>query len=70
MFQPSLLKKAKKGDEKAFSKLIEQEKIKLYKMAFLYMKNEEDALDVVQETVMKAFVHIKSVKEEKFFLHG
>jgi RNA polymerase sigma-70 factor, ECF subfamily len=67
VFQSSLLKQAKKGEEYAFSKLIEQEKIKLYKMAFLYMKNEEDALDVVQETVMKAFIHINSLKEEKYF---
>lgn len=67
MFQSRLLKKAKKGDDKAFSKLIEQEKIKLFKMALLYMKNEDDALDVVQETVMKAFIHINTSKEEKYF---
>lgn len=67
MFQSRLLKKAKKGDDKAFSKLIEQEKIKLFKMALLYMKNEDDALDVVQETVMKAFIHINTLKEEKYF---
>lgn len=67
MLQSRLLKKAKKGDEKAFCKLIEQEKIKLYKMAFLYMKNEDDALDVVQETVTKAFIHIKTLKGERYF---
>lgn len=67
VLQSRLLKKAKKGDEKAFCKLIEQEKIKLYKMAFLYMKNEDDALDVVQETVTKAFIHIKTLKEERYF---
>lgn len=67
VFQTKLLKKAKSGDEKAFCKLIEQEKIKLYKMAFLYMKNENDALDVVQETVTKAFLHIKTLKEESYF---
>lgn len=67
MLQSRLLKKAKKGDEKSFCKLIEQEKIKLYKMAFLYMKNEDDALDVVQETVTKAFIHIKTLKEERYF---
>lgn len=67
MFNSSLLKKSKKGDKKAFSTLIEQEKLKLYKMAYLYMKNEDDALDIVQETVMKAFVNINSLKEEKYF---
>ena len=67
VLQSRLLKKAKKGDEKAFCKLIEQEKIKLYKMAFLYMKNEDDALDVVQETVTKAFIPIKTLKGEGSF---
>ena len=61
------MKQAKNGNEKAFLKLIEQEKIKLYKMAYMYMKSENDALDIVQETIMKAFIHIKSVKEEKYF---
>ena len=67
MFQSRLLKQAKNGNEKAFLKLVEQEKLKLYKIAYMYMKNENDALDIVQETIMKAFIHIKSVKEEKYF---
>ena len=62
----SLLAKAKKGNDKAFLKLIEEEKVKLYKMAYIYMKNESDALDVVQETVTKAYASIHTLKEEKY----
>ena len=40
------------------SKAIEQEILssyeKLYRLAFSYMKNEQDAMDVVQESVYKA----------------
>ncbi|QPR66713.1 hypothetical protein I6G82_15675 [Lysinibacillus macroides] len=36
-------------------------------MAYMYRKNNKDALDVVQETVAKAYANIQMVKEERFF---
>lgn len=65
--EKSLLLKAKKGNNKAFVELLQNEKIKLYKMAYIYMKNENDALDVVQETVARAYSKIHTVKEERYF---
>ncbi|WP_107943357.1 MULTISPECIES: sigma-70 family RNA polymerase sigma factor [Metasolibacillus] len=62
-----MLKKAQKGNSDAFLQLIQDEKVKLYKMAYIYMKNEDDALDVVQETVTKAYANINSVKDERYF---
>lgn len=59
--------KAKKGNEKAFQALIEIEKRKLYRIAYLYVKKEEDALDVVQETICKAFISIKQLKDAAYF---
>lgn len=50
-----LIVKAKKGDTIAFQKLIHSEKEKLYKMAYVYMKNEDEALEVFQETVYSSF---------------
>ncbi|EPD53302.1 TIGR02954 family RNA polymerase sigma-70 factor [Paenisporosarcina sp. HGH0030] len=67
MFNQSLFKKAQQGDKKAFLHLIEIDKEKLYKMAYLYVKNENDALDIVQETITKAFVNMSTVKKEKYF---
>lgn len=61
------IQKAKKGNHKAFQELIEKEKVKLYKMAFVYMKNEEEALEVFQETVYKAFISIKNLNDERYF---
>lgn len=61
------VQRAKKGNHKAFQELIEKEKVKLYKMAYVYMKNEEDALDVFQETVYKALISIKNLKDERYF---
>ncbi|MGD8188744.1 sigma-70 family RNA polymerase sigma factor [Brevibacillus ginsengisoli] len=62
-----LVARAKKGDSDAFQSLIHEEKEKLYKMAFVYMRNEEDSLEVFQETVYKAFVSISTLQENHYF---
>ncbi|WP_088013925.1 sigma-70 family RNA polymerase sigma factor [Gottfriedia acidiceleris] len=67
MFLQNKINKAKKGDSKAFQELIEEEKAKLYRTAYLYVKDENDALDIVQETVYKAYISIKKVKEVQHF---
>jgi RNA polymerase sigma-70 factor, ECF subfamily len=61
------VRKAKNGDKKAFQELIEQEKVKLYKIAYLYTKNENDALDIFQETLYKALSSIQNLKDEDYF---
>ena len=61
------VKLAQKGDEEAFSTLIYEKKETLYVTAYSYVKNKEDALDIVQETVYKAYKNIKKLKEAKFF---
>ena len=38
----------------------------MYRMAFVYMKNESDALDVVQESVVKAIKSSGQLKEESY----
>lgn len=38
----------------------------LYRMAFTYMHHEQDAMDVVQETIVKALKNVHQVKEESF----
>ncbi|MFE7822202.1 sigma-70 family RNA polymerase sigma factor [Priestia megaterium] len=58
----------KKGiNQKTFEHLIENEKSKLYRMAYLYVRNENDALDVVQEAIYKAFISLTSLKEPSYF---
>jgi len=58
---------AKNGDEIAFRELIEEKKAMLYRTAFAYTKNEDDAIEIVQETVYKAFISIKQLKEPAYF---
>lgn len=61
------VKMAKKGDDNAFYELIQDRKEMLYKTAYTYVRNKEDALDIVQETVYKAYCSIKKLKEPAFF---
>lgn len=62
-----LIVKAKKGDAIAFQQLIHLEKEKLYKMAYVYMRNEEEALEVFQETVYLAFKSITKLKNDRYY---
>lgn len=63
-----LIKKAIKGDNSdSFISLIETNQAKIYRIAYSYVKNQQDALDIVQETVYKAFVSIKTLKNPKYF---
>lgn len=38
----------------------------LYKLAYTYVKNEEDALDIVQESAYKAIKYAGSIREEGY----
>ncbi|WP_369809926.1 sigma-70 family RNA polymerase sigma factor [Gracilibacillus caseinilyticus] len=67
MSEQQMIKKAKRGNDKAFQELIQKEKNKLYRMAYMYVKNENDALDIVQETIYKAYISMKKLKENQYF---
>lgn len=62
-----IIKRAIKGDKLSYEKLIKNNKEYLYKLAFLYVKNEQDALDILQETVYKGFLNISKLKNVQFF---
>lgn len=61
------VEKAKQGDETAFCRLIDRRKADLYTVAYCYVKNKEDALDLVSETVYKAFISLPGLKHPEHF---
>jgi RNA polymerase sigma-70 factor, ECF subfamily len=63
-----LIKKAIAGDSNAFEQLLIEHSDRLYRTAYLYVRNREDALDVVQETAYKAFSSIIQLRNEKYFI--
>ena len=62
-----LVEKAQVGCDESFEVLINLYKEYLYKMAFLHMKNEHDALDIYQETIYKAYINIIKLRNSRFF---
>lgn len=65
--QEEVITLAKQGDKEAFAKLMYERKAVLYKTAYIYVKNKEDALDIVSETVYRAYTSIKKLKNPQFF---
>ncbi|WP_342429676.1 sigma-70 family RNA polymerase sigma factor [Neobacillus sp. FSL H8-0543] len=63
----TLVKKAQKGNDKAFLILFQKYEQDIYRTAFIYVKNQSDALDVVQETAYRSFKSIKSLKDANYF---
>lgn len=62
-----LVQKAKKGNDEAFEQLIDSVRDKLYRTAYAYVRNEQDALDLYQEAIYTAYVSIKSLKKAESF---
>ncbi|MPM31845.1 RNA polymerase sigma factor SigV [bioreactor metagenome] len=60
-------KRSETIDEELLQELIDVDKHRLYRIAYIYVKNEEDALEIVQEAVYKAFLSIKKLKEPQYF---
>jgi RNA polymerase sigma-70 factor (ECF subfamily) len=53
-YDVELVRKAKAGDRKAFEEIYERHRYKVLKVAYGMCRNQEDALDVVQDTFVKA----------------
>lgn len=62
-----LVKKAKKGNKIAFSTLIKYYEPDLYRVAIAITKNEDDALDCIQETILQVYTSIKNLKNDQYF---
>lgn len=66
-FEIKLVKKARKGDSDAFTELYKINKVYLYKIAYSYVKDENKALDILQECAYKGFLNINKLKNPNFF---
>lgn len=62
----SLLAQAQQGDTAAFEQLFLPHEAQLYRIAFLYTKNEADALDVMQETALRAYQNLGTVQQPEY----
>lgn len=63
----ALVKRARRGDVKAFSELYARVYQELYRFAVYTMKHSQDAEDVVSEAVIAAYENIHRLKKEESF---
>ncbi|MCM3711635.1 sigma-70 family RNA polymerase sigma factor [Sporosarcina luteola] len=61
-----IARRAIHGDDEAFLQLITLNKEALFRTALAYLKNEDDALDAVQEVTMRAFEKIKTLRMPEY----
>lgn len=60
-------KKNSRADrEAALIQMIQEHQRQLYRIAYSYVKNEQDALDVIQEATYKAIIHLDKLQEEAY----
>ena len=61
------VRKAKVGDKEAFKKLIEENKISMYRVSKAILNKEEDIEDAIGESILKAYKNISSLRNEAYF---
>lgn len=62
-----LIKKAIRGDKESFICILKIYKVYLYKIAYMYVKDEEKALEILQETIVKGVFNINKLKNPSYF---
>lgn len=61
------VKRARRGDGDAYAELFAEYEGDVYRTAYAYLGNAEDALDVVQETAYRSFKSIRGLREPRYF---
>lgn len=67
MNEIELVKKSKKGNGDAFSILIKACERDMYRIAISMVKNNDDALDCIQDAILKAYEKILKLEDERYF---
>lgn len=62
-----LIKKSMKGDADAFTELMEMNMQSMYKTAWVYLKNDMDIADAIQDTILACFENMDTLRNPKYF---
>ena len=66
--ESGLVDKARRGDARAFTELVNRYERKIFRLAKHITQNEEDAEDVLQESFLKAYGHLDEFQgQSKFY---
>ena len=62
-----LVQKAQAGDKDAFTVLLRENEKRMYKVARSFLSCEDDIADVMQESVLQAYLHLSELKQPVYF---
>lgn len=62
-----LVRKAKREDSSAFAELVRLCTQSMYRVAWTYLGNDEDAADAISETVLVCYEKIETLKKDAYF---
>lgn len=65
--QEMLVQKAQAGDKDAFAALLRENEQRMYKVARSFLSCEDDIADVIQESVLQAYLHLSELKQPEYF---
>src|SRR5829696_1517254 len=63
----SLIQRAQKGDQSAFSVLVEEHQRYIYNLVLRVLKDENEALDLTQETFVRAWTALPNFRGQSQF---
>ena len=62
-----MIKKARKGDGEAFTRLMQAHMQDMYKTAWAILRNDEDAADAVSDTILACWEKLYQLKQDRYF---
>ena len=62
-----LVRRSKKGDKEAFAQLSDQNRQMLYNTALLVLRQEDDALDALQDAILACWENLPSLCKDRYF---
>lgn len=62
-----LIKQAKAGDKESLLRLVMNQERDYYKLAYVYMKNPEDSMDLMQDMIVILYENISKLKKDSSF---
>lgn len=65
--EPSLIRRAQKGDQDAFASLVDEHQRYIYNLALRLLKDENEALDLTQETFVRAWMALPNFRGQSQF---
>jgi len=65
--EPSLVRRAQKGDQDAFAMLVDEHQTYVYNLALRVLKDENEALDLTQETFVRAWIALPNYRGQSQF---